>query len=151
FVLLPVIFSFVRLPDVAAGTVEPGFAALKFPHVDLGMLAIFMYVGGEVAVGSSIINFLGQPGVAGLTQLEASGYVSLFWFGMLIGRFMGAVELSELAPRTKQLLLAAIPIAAGILLVALRGWNTARFYLPLLVLGWLLFQTGKARAGRTLM
>jgi MFS transporter, FHS family, L-fucose permease len=151
FVVLAAVFFFVRLPDVNEGGIEPGFAALKFPHVVLGMLAIFMYVGGEVSVGSSIINFLGQPAVAGLSQLEASGYVSLFWFGMLIGRFMGAVELSEVAPRTKQFLLAAIPIAAGILLVTLRGWNTARFYLPLLILGWLLFQAGKARAGRTLM
>jgi len=151
FVFLAVIFFFVRLPDVSAGKVEPGFAALKFPHVDLGILAIFMYVGGEVSVGSSIINFLGQPGVAGLTQLQASGYVSLFWCGMLIGRFMGAVELSELAPRPKQLLLAAIPVAAGVALVAFRGWNTTRFYLPLLVLCWLLFQSGKSLAGRTLM
>jgi FHS family L-fucose permease-like MFS transporter len=151
FVLLALIFFFVRLPDISEGKVEPGFAALKFPHVDLGMIAIFMYVGGEVAVGSSIINFLGQPAVAGLTQLRASGYVSLFWFGMLIGRFMGAIELSELASRTKQLLLVAVPIAAGIVLVTIRGWSTARFYLPLLLLCWLLFQAGRSLAGRTLM
>jgi len=151
FLVLAAVFFFVRLPDVSEGKIESGFAALKFPHVVLGILAIFMYVGGEVSVGSSIINFLGQPAVAGLSQLEASSYVSLFWFGMLIGRFMGAVELSELAPRTKQLLLAAIPIAAAILLVTLRGWNIARFYLPLLVVGWLLFQAGKSRAGHTLM
>src|SRR3954463_6675494 len=139
FVALAVMFFFVRLPDVSEGRIEPGFAALKFPHVDLGIIAIFMYVGGEVSVGSSIINFLGQPAVAGMTQLQASGYVSLFWFGMLIGRFMGAGELSDLAPRTKQLLLAAIPVAAGILLVALRGWETARYYLAFLLLCWLLF------------
>src|SRR5256714_6617490 len=151
FVLLAVIFFFVRLPDINEGKIEPGFAALKFPHVDLGIIAIFMYVGGEVAVGSSIINFLGQPGVAGLTQLQASGYVSLFWFGMLIGRFMASIELSELARRTKRLLLAAIPIVAGIILVAIRGWSTTRFYLPLLFLCWLLFQAGKSLAGRTLM
>ena len=151
FLLLAVIFFFIRLPDVSEGKIEPGFAALKFPHVDLGIIAIFMYVGGEVAVGSSIINFLGQPAVAGLTQLEASGYVSLFWFGMLIGRFMGAIELSELAPRTKQLSLAAIPIVAGTLLVTIRGWDAARLYLPFLVLCYLLFQFGKSLAGRTLM
>jgi MFS transporter, FHS family, L-fucose permease len=151
FAVLAAIFYFVHLPDIGEGKIEPGFAALKFPHVDLGMLAIFMYVGGEVAVGSSIINFLGQPKVAGLTQLEASGYVSLFWFGMLIGRFMGAVELSDLSPRMKQALLAAIPLLAVVILVALRGWATAQLYLPLLVLCWLLFQCGKARPGRTLM
>jgi FHS family L-fucose permease-like MFS transporter len=151
FLLLAIIFFFIRLPDVSEGEVDPGFAALKFPHVDLGIIAIFMYVGGEVAVGSSIINFLRQPAVAGLTQLEASGYVSLFWFGMLIGRFMGAVELSALGGSMKQLLLAAIPVVAGIILIAVRGWETARFYLPLLLLCWLLFQFGKALAGRTLM
>jgi FHS family L-fucose permease-like MFS transporter len=151
FVVLAAIFFFVHLPDIGEGKMEPGFAALKFPHVDLGIFAIFMYVGGEVAVGSSIINFLGQPKVAGLTQLEASGYVSLFWFGMLIGRFMGAVELSDLAPRVKQLLLAAIPGAAFVILVMIRGWGTVQMYLPLLLLCWILFQCGKARAGRTLM
>jgi FHS family L-fucose permease-like MFS transporter len=151
FVILAAIFFFARLPDVNEGKVEPGFAALKFPHVDLGIVAIFMYVGGEVAVGSSIINFLGQPGVAGLTQLEASGYVSLFWFGMLIGRFMGAAELSEVAANTKQLLLVAIPVVAGVILGVFRGWTTVAVYLPLLVLCWLLFQTGKSLAGRTLM
>jgi FHS family L-fucose permease-like MFS transporter len=150
FLFLAVIFFFIRLPDVSEGKIEPGFAALKFPHVDLGILAIFMYVGGEVAVGSSIINFLGQPGVAGLSQLQASGYVSLFWFGMLIGRFMGAVELSDLAPRTKQLLLPIIPIVAGIVLGVVRGWDLAGLYLPFLVLCYLLFQFGKSRAGRTL-
>src|SRR3954463_2774131 len=151
FILLAVIFFFVRLPDVNEGKVEPGFAAFKFRHVDLGVIAIFMYVGGEVAVGSSIINFLGQPAVAGLSQLEASGYVSLFWFGMLAGRFMGAVELSELAAGAKQRLLAGIPVVAGVILGVIRGWDIARFYLPLLMLCWLLFQFGKALAGRTLM
>jgi FHS family L-fucose permease-like MFS transporter len=151
FVLLALIFFFIRLPDVGEGKIEPGIAALKFPHVDLGIIAIFMYVGGEVTVGSSIINFLGQRSVANLTQLQASGYVSLFWFGMLIGRFMGAVELSDLSPRTKQLLLAAIPLAGGALLVTIRGWATAQLYLPFLLLCWLLFQCGKALAGRTLM
>jgi MFS transporter, FHS family, L-fucose permease len=150
FVLLAALFFFIRLPDVGEGKIEAGFAALRFPHVALGMLAIFMYVGGEVAVGSSIINFLGQREVAGLTQLEASRYVSLFWFGMLLGRFMGAVELGELSPRSKRLLLAAIPILGGAILVAIRGWATARMYLPLLLLCWLLFQGGKALAGRTL-
>jgi len=151
FLLLAVIFFFVRLPDVSEGKIEPGFAVLKFPHVALGIVAIFLYVGGEVAVGSSIINFLAQPSVAGLSQLEASGYVSLFWFGMLIGRFMGAIELSEITPRPKQLLLAAIPIAAGVLLVTIRGWGAAQFYLPFLLLCYLLFQFGKSLAGRTLM
>jgi len=151
FVILAVIFFCIHLPHVGEGKVERGIGAMKYPHVMLGALAIFMYVGGEVAIGSSIINFLGQPSVAGLTALEASKYVSLFWGGMLIGRFMGAVELSEMKTANKQLFLAGIPCAAFLILWSLRGWDVVVNYLPLLVLCWVLFQFGKALANRTLM
>jgi FHS family L-fucose permease-like MFS transporter len=151
FTLLAAIFFFVRLPQIGEGKIEPGFAALKFPHVTLGVVAIFLYVGGEVAIGSSIINFLGQPNVAGLTQLQASGYVSLFWGGMLIGRFMGAVEFSDMTPGRKRLLLSAIPAGACLLLGVIRGWEIVLHYLPFVVLCWVLFQFGKSLAGRTLM
>ena len=151
FGVLAAIFFFVNLPHAGEGKIEPGFAALKFPHVALGALAIFLYVGGEVSIGSSIISFLGQPNVASLTQLQASGYVSLFWGGMLIGRFMGAVELGDLAPGTKRLLLAAIPVAACLILGSIRGWPIFLMYLPFVALCWILFQLGKSLAGRTLM
>ena len=151
FVILAAIFSFIHLPHIGGGKIERGVGALKFPHVRLGIIAIFMYVGGEVSVGSAIINFLGQPGIAGLTPLDASKYVSLFWGGMLIGRFMGAVELSEMKPLNKQRLLAGIPIAGFLVLWALRGWAVVQMYLPFLALCWMLFQFGKSLAGRTLM
>ncbi len=152
FLVLAGVFLFTHLPDIAGeGKIERGVGALKHPHVVLGVLAIFMYVGGEVSIGSSIINFLGQKSVAGLDPVEASKYVSLFWGGMLIGRFMGAVELSEMRKANKQLLLAAIPIVAFGILAALRGWAIVRNYLPFLAVCWLLFQFGKALAGRTLV
>jgi FHS family L-fucose permease-like MFS transporter len=151
FLILAVIFFFVHLPHVGEGKIEPGAGALKYPHVILGVLAIFMYVGGEVSIGSSIISFLGQKNVAGLDPVEASKYVALFWGGMLIGRFMGAVELSEMKKLNKQIFLAAIPIAAFIILGFCRGWDIVKNYLPMLALCWLLFQFGKALAGRTLL
>jgi MFS transporter, FHS family, L-fucose permease len=151
FLFLAAIFFVVRLPHVGEGEVQPGARALTYPHVVLGVLAIFMYVGGEVSIGSSMISFLGQPSVAGLDAIEASKYVSLFWGGMLIGRFMGAVELSEMRKAYKQLMLLCIPVGAFIVLGSLRGWSIAGYYLPLLALCWLLFQFGKALAGRTLM
>ncbi len=151
FVLLAAIFFFVRLPQVGEGKIEPGFAALRHPHLVLGMLAIFMYVGGEVSVGSSMISFLGQPSVAGLSEMEASHYVSLFWGGMLIGRFMGAIELSELAAGAKQIALAAVPVVALVMLAALRPWGEAVLYAPFLALCWLGFLVGRGNAARTLM
>jgi FHS family L-fucose permease-like MFS transporter len=75
----------------------------------------------------------------------------LYWGGMLMGRFMGAVELSEMSRRNKQLILAGIPIAGFLVLLGVRGWGVVQNYLPFLVLCWVLFQFGKSLAGRTLM
>lgn len=176
FIVLAVIFFFIHLPHIGEGKIESGAGALKYPHVILGIIAILMYVGGEVAVGSSIINFLGQPSVAGLTAVEASKYVSLYWGGLLIGRFMGAVELSEMKKANKQILLVVIPLLAYLLLwVAqsapldairsgdttvifrlwhehfVQNWQMFKNYLPFIALCWVLFQFGRGLADRTLL
>src|SRR5882724_1498646 len=96
FLVLSGIFFFIHLPHIGEGKIERGAGALKHPHVILRVIAIFMYVGGEVSVGSAIINFLGQKTLAGLSAIDASKYVSIYWGGLMIGRFMGAVELSEM-------------------------------------------------------
>lgn len=175
FVVLAVIFFFIHLPQIGEGHIERGAGALKYPHVVLGVIAIFMYVGGEVSIGSAIINFLGQPTVAGLDAVEASKFVSLYWGGLMIGRFMGAVELSEMRKTNKQIMLIVIPLLAYLLLwaatscpmTALQGkalgevfalwgeqfrdnWSVFRLYLPFIALCWVLFQFGKGLAGRTL-
>jgi FHS family L-fucose permease-like MFS transporter len=161
--ILATVFSLIHLPQVGEGKIEPGAGVLKDPHVVLGAIAIFMYVGGEVSIGSSIINFLGQSNVAAMNPIDASKYVSLYWGGMLIGRFMGAVKLGDMKNVNKQLALAVIPLAGFLLFWILRSWNSGqrhfdfssgwtivRNYLPMLALCWLLFQFGKANAGRTL-
>ena len=164
FLILAVIFFLIHLPHVGEGKIESGAGALLYPHVVLGVLAIFMYVGGEVSIGSSLINFLGQKNVAGMSEIEAKNYVALFWGGMLIGRFMGAVELSEMKKIKKQIFLLIIPILGFLLFWVLRSWNSDQHqfdfaggwtivqnYLPLLALCWVMFQFGKAMAGRTLL
>jgi len=173
FLVLAAVFFFIRLPHVGEGHVEPGAGALKHPHVVLGVLAIFMYVGGEVSVGSAIINFLGQKSVAGLTADEASKYVSIYWGGLMIGRFMAAVELSEMKKANKQISLIVIPLCAYLLLWIAKSapldalhnggdvlgeWHSGFManapvfgkYLPFVGLCWLLFQFGRAHAARTL-
>jgi MFS transporter, FHS family, L-fucose permease len=175
FVVLAVIFFFIHLPHIGEGQIERGAGVLKYPHVILGVIAIFMYVGGEVSVGSAIINFLGQPTVAGLTAVEASKYVSLYWGGLMIGRFMGAVELSEMKKANKQIMLIAIPMLAYLLLWTAKScpmdalqnhsvggifslwgesfranWAVFQLYLPFIGLCWVLFQFSKGLAGRTL-
>lgn len=179
FLVLAAVFWFIRLPHVGEGQIESGAGALKHPHVVLGALAIFMYVGGEVSIGSALVNFLGHSDIAGLSEIDASKFVAIYWGGLLIGRFMGAVELSEMAKARKQVLLVVIPLAAYLFLwvaksaplSALSGdpaaaggasvlalwkdqftanWAVFRSYLPFVALCWVMFQFGKGLAGRTL-
>ena len=177
FLILAAVFFMIRLPHVGEGTVEPGAGALKYPHVILGVLAIFMYVGGEVSIGSSIISFLGQANVAAMKAIDAKNYVSLFWGGMLIGRFMGAIQLSEMQTAKKQVCLVVVPLLAYLFLWTaisapldamhggssfgdvlglwkdnfVQNWSMFEVYLPLVALCWVMFQLGKALAGRTLL
>ena len=79
-----------RVPE-AAGT--EGGSAWQFLHLRFGALAIFTYVGAEVAIGSIMISFLGQAAMGGLSHAAAAGYVSLYWGGAMIGRLIGTFAL----------------------------------------------------------
>jgi FHS family L-fucose permease-like MFS transporter len=89
---MAIITAFVSLPDLvekSAGKAESDGSAWRFSHLRLGALAIFFYVGAEVAIGSIMITFLGQPSMGGLTHEMAAKYVSLYWLGAMTGRFIG--------------------------------------------------------------
>lgn len=65
----------------------------------LGALAIFLYVGAEVSIGSFLINYFTQPEIGNMSVKTAAGLVSLYWFGAMIGRFIGAAGLQKLPTR----------------------------------------------------
>lgn len=126
FLTLAVCFSFAHLPAFAnPDHISRGAGALKHPHTVLGMLAIFMYVGGEVTVGSAIINFLGTPRLGHLSHEAASGYLAFYWGGLMIGRFMGAFALNNMRRSRKHLLVVAVPVAAFALLLVLPALTAA--------------------------
>jgi MFS transporter, FHS family, L-fucose permease len=97
-VLIAAVFAVIRLPriegsDAAAGVGEATDAtpsAWSHRHLVLGALAIFLYVGGEVSIGSFLVNFLGQPEIAGLDEAAAGKMVALYWGGAMVGRFVGS-------------------------------------------------------------
>ncbi len=151
FVLLAVFFMFAHLPAFTnTEQLTRGLGALKHPHTALGMLAIFMYVGGEVAVGSAIINFLGTKKLGGLAHEAAAGYLAYYWGGLMIGRFMGAFALSEMKSSTKHTLVVLVPIVAFVTICATGGLSNALHYgLPLAVL-LVAFFLGEASAHRML-
>src|SRR5260370_4711962 len=89
---MAIITAFVQLPDViekGGVKTDSDGSAWHFSHLRLGALAIFFYVGAEVAIGSVMINFLGQPSMGGLSHEVAAQYVSYYWGGTMVGRFIG--------------------------------------------------------------
>lgn len=102
---IAVIFALISLPkiDVAKTPAsdrvdEHHDSAWGYKHLVLGAIGIFVYVGGEVSIGSFLINFLGEPDIAGLTVQDAGKYVSFYWGGAMIGRFIGAAVMQKIQP-----------------------------------------------------
>jgi MFS transporter, FHS family, L-fucose permease len=88
----------------------------------LGALAIFLYVGAEVAIGSFLINYFTQPNIGNMTVKAAAGLVSLYWFSAMIGRFIGAAGLQKLSTRA---VLGSVAVVACLLVVTSilsHGW-----------------------------
>jgi FHS family L-fucose permease-like MFS transporter len=99
--ILAVLFALARLPriDHAEGdTAAASGSVLAYRHLVLGAIAIFLYVGGEVSIGSFLVNFLGEQRVAGMAAAQAAGYVSVYWGGALIGRFIGFGVMRVVSP-----------------------------------------------------
>ena len=100
---LAVLFAFARLPKIVDAE-QPGgetagwSAVLKHRHLVLGAIAIFLYVGGEVSIGSFLINFLGESHVAGLAPADAAPFVSYYWGGAMVGRFIGFAVMRKVSP-----------------------------------------------------
>jgi FHS family L-fucose permease-like MFS transporter len=67
-------------------------------HLILGVVAIFVYVGAEVSIGSFFVNFVGQPDIAALPEQTAARYLSFYWGGAMVGRFFGAALMRSVKP-----------------------------------------------------
>jgi FHS family L-fucose permease-like MFS transporter len=120
---MAVLTAFVDLPKLlegGSGSGDSSYAgALRFKHLRLGALAIFFYVGAEVAIGSVMINFLGQPSMGGLSHEAAAKYVSLYWGGAMCGRLIGFFAMQKIRARPALVFVSSIAsllIVMGILM-----------------------------------
>ena len=98
---LAVLFALAKLPKIAG--VEGGEAGgwgelFKHTHLVMGVACIFLYVGGEVSIGSFLINFMGEPHIAGLAAADAAHFVSYYWGGAMVGRFIGFAVMRTVSP-----------------------------------------------------
>lgn len=92
---------------------EKGHGIWRHRHVVLGAVAIFLYVGAEVSIGSFLINYFNQSYIAGMTALAAANFVPFYWGGAMVGRFIG----SAILQRIKTGLLLAVCAVVAMLLV----------------------------------
>jgi FHS family L-fucose permease-like MFS transporter len=119
------IFGLVKLPVVISqepqGEVTESqnvgnldLSAWHYPHLVLGAIGIFVYVGAEVSIGSFLVSFLSDPAISGLTPSNAAKYVTIYWGGAMVGRFFGAAIMQMISPGK---LLAFNAVSAGILVM----------------------------------
>lgn len=125
----------------------------KYRQLAYGMIGIFMYVGGEVGVGSFVVNFLGSEDIAGFPEDKAAHYLSFFWGGAMIGRFFGAVFLSGISGKKKMLYSSLIFIAVYFYLSQMvKSFDIVgiEYYWGLIFINLLAFIVGSKAPQRTL-
>lgn len=105
--------------NMSARKSAEGWGAMKYPQLVLGMLAIFVYVGVEVAIGSNLSELLKQPEFGSLQASEATPYVAMYWGSMMIGRWAGAVSAFNLSNKNKVLLQIIVPFLAFAIIIGL--------------------------------
>ena len=137
-ILLSVLIGLIKLPDarqIAAEQSETSHdgksSVWQYKHMVLGTLAIFCYVGAEVAIGSLMVNALEHT--AGLKHETAAGYLSIYWGGAMVGRFVGAGLMNKIAPN-KYLAFNA-SMAFGLLCIAIAAGGGVITQWSLLLIG----------------
>ncbi|MFA6163252.1 MAG: L-fucose:H+ symporter permease [Methylobacter sp.] len=128
---IAVIFALIKLPKIEAAEApvlgvedDVHASAWGYKHLVLGAIGIFVYVGGEVSIGSFLINFLGEPSIAGLEEKDAGKYVSFYWGGAMIGRFIGAGAMQRIQPN-KALTFNAVTAAILVLITIISSGHLA--------------------------
>ena len=131
YLLLIALFAVIAsvfYANTRAAKSPEGWGAMKYPQLVLGMLAIFTYVGVEVTIQSNLgellkfvadkINYLNPLGLKVMNDAEIAPFISLYWGGMMIGRWVGAITVFNPSKGLKKWLLILVPyVAFGVILL----------------------------------
>ena len=125
FGALAVVVFGLLLSNLSARKNNNGWGAMKYPQLVLGMLAIFVYVGVEVSVGSNLGELLRHKDFGGFQASEATPYIAMYWGSLMIGRWAFAVSAFSLKKSTTVILQVIVPLVAFAIILAV---NTAFGY-----------------------
>ncbi len=153
---LAIVVGGLLYSNLSASKKSEGWGAMKYPQLVLGMLAIFVYVGVEVAIGSNLGELLKLKSFGGKQASEATPYIAMYWGSLMIGRWAGAVSAFKLSKESKLLLQIIVPlIAFGIILgvntIAAYDMKPLYYYLVCVVIQIAAFYLSNDKPARTLM
>jgi FHS family L-fucose permease-like MFS transporter len=135
-VILGLAIAFYKFPRIDATkdyrpVGEKKDSMWRHRHVVLGAVAIFVYVGAEVAIGSFLINYFNQPNIGNLSLQAAAKLVPVYWLGAMIGRFIGSAVLQKVD--TGKLLSGCAAVAALLVLLSMLSSGNIAVWTILLV------------------
>jgi len=116
-IVIALIVSRLSLPvirlvdDGAEKSVMSAGGIFSFRNLNLGVIAIFAYVGAEVSVGTFLTNYIAE--LLKITESNANSFVAFYWGSMLVGRLIGSILLKSV----KASVVLSICAAAAILLI----------------------------------
>jgi MFS transporter, FHS family, L-fucose permease len=117
-IVLAAVIAMFNLPKIATVEQKGGTSSdsiWKHTHLLLGALAIFVYVGAEVSIGSYLINYFNLPDIANLSLETGAKYVAYYWGGAMVGRFIGSALQQKIRAN---LLLGIAAVCAAVLVCA---------------------------------
>ena len=125
---LMAVFILIYYAYKKAQTNSEGWGALQYPQLGLGMLAIFTYVGVEVTIQSNLgellknvsdsVNNLNPLGLEVMSDSQIAKYISLYWGGLMIGRWTGSITVFNPSKNMKKILLCIVPFLAFGVIIA---------------------------------
>ncbi|MBQ6753648.1 MAG: MFS transporter [Bacteroidales bacterium] len=124
------------------------------PYVLLGALGIFFYVGAEVSIGSNFVSYMKE--MLGKPESVASAFLSYYWGGAMIGRFLGAISLSNAKQSSKFIYMILLAVASFLIIFfvnySLHGlvFHQVWFFIVFIVLNFIFFYLGKGKPALSL-
>lgn len=133
-----------------------GWGAMQYPQLVLGMLAIFTYVGVEVAIGSNLGELLKLDEFGGLQSSEIAPYISMYWGSLMIGRWAGAISVFNLQGMKKTIALIVVPLIAfavilGVNIISGKDMKPLYYYIVCVIVQIIAFFFSKDKPARTLI
>ena len=152
---LLVVLGGLMFSYISAQKKSDGWGAMQYPQLVLGMLAIFTYVGVEVAIGSNLGELLKLKEFGGLMSSELAPYISMYWGSLMIGRWAGAITVFNLQGIKKTIALIVVPLIAfgiilGVNILSGKDMKPLYYYVVCVIVQIIAFFLSKDKPARTL-